>query len=121
MPIPAFPISLFSLVFSPGGHAAPDVPLLLVDIQNLPDLKIQCIIVLLQPLGQVLMHRGFGDTEMPGGSPDGGTGFNHVHSQFTGPFLHWFCHRLPSDAVCSVHYMMKQAGICLLDTMPRRG
>ena len=45
------------------------------------------------------MYGGFGNAEVPGGGPDGGTGFNHVHSQFTGSLLNGVCHMLPSDAV----------------------
>ena len=75
---------LFSLVFSPGGHAAPDMPLLFVDIQHLPHLPIKGAVVLGQPLGNVLMYRGFGNSEMLCGGTDCRAGFNHVHSQLAG-------------------------------------
>ena len=77
------------------GHPAADVALPFVFVQNFPNLKVQRIIVLLQPLGQVFMHRGFGNAEVPGGGPDGGTGFDHVHSRFTGSLLNGVCHMLP--------------------------
>ena len=86
-------------IFPLGGHAAADVAFFLILIQDLTGLGIERIVILLQPLSQILMYRGFGDTEVPGGGPDGGTGFNDVHSQFTGALLNRFFHRLPSDAV----------------------
>ena len=70
----------FSLVFSPGGLTAPDMPLLLVCVQHLPYLQIKLPVTLGQPLLYILMYRGFGNAEMPGGTADGGAGFNHVHS-----------------------------------------
>ena len=42
---------LFSLVLFPGGHAAPDVPLGLVGVQDDLDLFVQGLIVLGQALG----------------------------------------------------------------------
>lgn len=51
--------SSFSSVFSPGGHASPDMPLLLVDLQNLPDLMIQSLIILRQALRKIFVDGGF--------------------------------------------------------------
>ncbi len=86
-------------VFLPGGQAAPDVPLLLILVQNMPDLGIQGIAAQAQLLCQCLVDGGFGNAEVPGSGSDGGTGFDHVHSQFTGSLLQLSFHRLPSDAV----------------------
>ena len=67
-------------VFFPGGHAAPDVPFPFVLIENLPDLQVQRIIALPQPLGQCFVNRGFGNAKLLRSFADSGTGFNHVHS-----------------------------------------
>ena len=88
------------LVFPFGSHSAPDVAFLLVEIQYLPYLKVEDIVILLQPLGKILMYSGFGKAEMAGGAAYRGAGFDHVHSQLTGSLLHGALHRLPSDAVC---------------------
>lgn len=86
---PAFSIFrlAFLLVLPLGSHAAPDMPLLLVFIQNGPDLGIQNGIALGQSLGQGFVDGGFGNAELPGSRADSGTGFNHVHSQLTGALL----------------------------------
>ena len=78
---------LESFIFSLCCHSAPDMAFLFIDIQNLPHLQIQGVVVLLQPVGKILMYRGFGDAEVPGSRADSGTGFDHVHSQLAGPFL----------------------------------
>ena len=91
---------LTAFVFPSCGHAAPDVPLLLVQIQYLPDLQVQAVVVLLQSAGQVLVDGGFGYSEVFCCGPDRGPGFNHVHSQFAGTLLHAVIHLVPSDAVC---------------------
>lgn len=88
---------LLPFVFPPRRHPAPDVAFLLVFLQHLPDLKIQGVVILLQPVGQIFMYGGFGNAEVPGGGPDGGTGFNHVYSHFARAFFHGFFHRHPSD------------------------
>jgi len=110
--------SAFLFVFSLGRQSAPDVPFLLVQVKNPADLHIQGIIVLLQPVGKILMYGGFGDTEVPGGCPDSGTGFNHVHSHFTSPFFQRFCHRHPSDvSVLTENPMPREMEICTLDSI----
>ena len=42
------------------------------------------------------MYGGFGNSVLPGSCPDSSTGFNHVHSQFTGALVQVIFHRLPS-------------------------
>jgi len=91
---------LLFLIFLSGGDAAPYMALGLVLVQDLADLGVQAFIALGQPLGQILMHGGFGNAEMPGGSPDGCAGFNDVHSQLSDTVLDRSLHTLPSDAVC---------------------
>ena len=83
----AGPMLLLLAIFFPGGHSSPDVPFPLVFVQNLPDLQIEWIITLPQPLGQCFVDRGFGNAELLCCRADSGTGFNHVHSQFTGAFF----------------------------------
>ena len=72
------------LVFSLGGHAAADVALALVFVQNGPGLGVEGGIALVKPLGQIFVDGGFGDTEVLGGGADCCAGFDHVHSHFTG-------------------------------------
>ena len=83
-------------VFSPGGHSAADVPLRLVQLQNLPNLYIQRLVYLRQPLGQILVYGGFGNMESLRGGSDGGSGLNHVCSQIAGPLLDRISHKRPS-------------------------
>lgn len=47
-----------ALIFSAGGLAAPQVPLSLVAVQDLPDPEPEQPVRPLQPLGQVLVDRG---------------------------------------------------------------
>jgi hypothetical protein len=63
------------------------MPLLLIAIQNLPNLPVQMLIAPGQPLGQVFMNGGFGDAKVLGGRAYRGTRFNHVHSQCAGSFF----------------------------------
>ena len=110
--------SVVLLVFSLCCHSAPDMPLLLVQIKYLPDLKIQCAVILFQPLGQVLMYRGFGNAEVFCGSTDSSAGFNHVHSHFTGPLLKFCCHGHSSKAsVLTENPMPREMRICTLDSI----
>ena len=107
-------------VFCFGGHAAPDMALLLVEIQDFSDPVIQDPVALFEPLRQILMYGGFGNAEMPWSGAVGGTGFDYVHSQFAGPLLNGGCHMLPSDAVCYRKQPMPvSSDICTLtDTFP---
>jgi hypothetical protein len=89
--------SFVSLVFSSGGETTPDVSLLFIYIQHLPDLKVQITVVLRQALLKILMYRRFGDPKMLGGGADCGAGFDHVHSQAAGALFDGICHIIPSD------------------------
>ena len=89
------PLCLFALVFSSGGHAAPDVPLLAVPVQKGPDLAVERGIAQGKPLAQILVHRGFGDLEVFRRGPHGGPGIDHVHSQLPGPVIHIVRHQIP--------------------------
>jgi hypothetical protein len=86
---------LFPFVFLPGGQATPDVTFPFILIQHLPDLAVQSRAAPGQAGLQILMYRGFGDSEVLRRRADGGSGFNHVHSQFAGALLHGIVHRLP--------------------------
>ena len=50
---------LCTFVFSPRRHAAADVPLRLVAVQQLPDLLIERGVDLFQPLRQILVDGRF--------------------------------------------------------------
>lgn len=106
------------LVFSFGGHAATDVTLLLILIQHLSDLQVQGILTYPKLLGQGFMDGGFGNTEVLCRCPHRCTGFDYVHSQFTGSLLQIFFHRLPSDAVLLENLMRKQSVLCVLTEEP---
>jgi threonine aldolase len=98
------------------------MPLLLVDIQHLPYLRIQSLVALGQPLLKILMYGRFGYAKMLGSGPHCRTRFDHVHSQFADAFLHGICHILPSDAVCyQKNFMRPVWGICVLDTANETG
>lgn len=86
------------------------MPLLLVLVQNFPYLQIKPVVILLQPLRKVLVYCGFGNSELLGGSPYSGSGFDHVHSQLAGPFSHVVFHMVPSDAVCLGKIYAKRRG-----------
>ena len=86
---------LCALVFSAGGHAAPDVPFLSVQVQNLADLPVEQGIAVGQTLAQVLVYRGFGNTEMLRRGPHGSPGVDDVHSQLPGPVIHIVRHQIP--------------------------
>ena len=49
----------FSLVFSPGGQAAPDVALRFVDFKDLSYLRKQDRVILWKTLNQVFVHGRF--------------------------------------------------------------
>ena len=94
------------------------MPLLLVQVQHLPHLNIQRMVIVFQPGGKILMYRGFGNAEVVCGGTDGGTGFDHVNSHFTGPLLKFFCHGHPSEvSVLTENPMPRKMGICTLDSM----
>ena len=65
----------------------------LIDFQNLFYLTVQANIAVPQPLGQIFMHRRFGDPELLCRSADGGAVFDDVHGQIAGPFFHVVCQK----------------------------
>ena len=98
---------LYSFVFLPGGHSAPDMPLLFIQVQYLPHLSIKSGIILRKTLLQVLMDGGFGDAKVFCGSADSCAVFDDVHSQFAGSLLDGIYHGIPSDAVCCQQTLCK--------------
>ena len=81
-------------VFLPGGHAAPDMPLRLIDFQHFLHLDLEPMVYFLQPLGEILVHRRFGDAAVPGGGADGSLMFDDVHGQVPCPLFHVLSHHL---------------------------
>ena len=75
-------------VFFPGGNAAANVALCLVDVQNLLDLQIQRAVELRQSLGDILMYGRLADAEFLRGGADGGPVLYNVKSQAFCPLLH---------------------------------
>ncbi len=82
----SFP-GLYALILAPGGKAAADVPLGLVEIQQHAHLPVQSRIHMRQALGQVLVYGGFGNAEFLRGGADGGPVLDDVLGQVAGPFL----------------------------------
>ncbi len=81
------PVSLYPLVLAAGGHAAPDMPLGLVLVQNGLHLPVQHPVTGGQTLRQILMYGGFADAELFGGGADGGPVLYQVQSQLSGSLL----------------------------------
>ena len=107
------PPVLYSLVLSARGETAADVALGLVLLEDLLHLQIQRPVVDRQPLGQVLMYRGFADTELLRRRADGRSVFNQVKGQRGGPLLH-----VPLQAATllrqneTLHRMRVRAALC---------
>ena len=78
---------LRSLILAPCGEAAADMPLGLVEVQQLTHLPVKPRVHMRQPLGQVLVYGGFGNTEDPGCGADGRLILDDVHGQIAGPLL----------------------------------
>lgn len=77
-----------SLVFFPGGDAAPDVPLGLVLFQYRLSLKVEGPVKGGQPFAQVLVDGGLGNAEFCGRSADGGPILYDVLGELNSPLLH---------------------------------
>lgn len=60
----------------------------LIDLQNVFYLQVKSVIAPFQPLCQILMDCGFGDTEVRRRISDGGSVFDDVRSQIAGSFFH---------------------------------
>jgi len=78
---------LYSFIFAPGGKAAADMPLGLVEIQQLTHLPIQARIHMRQTFCQILMYGGLRHAEFFGGGAHCCPILNDVRSQIAGPFL----------------------------------
>lgn len=79
---------LFRVIFVAGGHAAPDVPLLLVLGQHFLHLVVKAVVDPPQAAGHILMYGRFGDAENPGRGADGLPGsFQDVFAQRDGPLF----------------------------------
>ena len=72
----------------------------LVDVQHLLDLKIQRAVELRQPLGDILMYRGFADSEFGSGGADRGPVFYDVKGKALGPLLHVYLQSTTIPASC---------------------
>ena len=102
------PSELAAFVLFSGSQTTADVAFLLVQIQDLPYLGIQCRIGSAQPLLQILVDRRFGYAEVLCGGADRGAGFDHVHSQPAGSLFNGICHGIPSVAVLLTDYAAGQ-------------
>ena len=80
----------------PLAELAPDVPLGLVLLQHLLGLEVQGAVKGGEPLGQILVHRGFADVEFPSRGAHRGLVLYDVQGQLTGPFFHVSFHTATS-------------------------
>ena len=78
----------FPFVLFPGGQAAPDVSLGLVDLQHHLHLLIQGPVEGGQPLGQVLVYRGFAQAEFLGGTAHRALLFDDLQCTLAGSLFH---------------------------------
>ena len=79
-------------VFLPCSHAAPDMTLLLVHIEDASHLGEQCIVFLSQSFADILVYCAFGYSELTCGAAHGGSVFYNVltehYCSLSGPGLH---------------------------------
>ena len=111
----------FPFVFLSCCHAAADMALSRVDVQDGADLGIKQAVALRQSLGKVLVDRGFGDAKMLRRSAHRSTGFDHVHSQFAGSFFDRVCHKLPSLVCATKENLCARGGEYVSLTAQRHG
>jgi len=109
--------SLAVLIFPLCCHTSTDVALSFVDIKNLPYLYVQPVVICRQPLGQILVYSGFGDSEVLCRCSYSSACVNHIRSQTAGSFLYGVCHNLPSNTMCyPENTMLLGNEICVLDS-----
>ena len=77
----------FAAIFFPGRHAAADMALGLVLLQDCLDLQIQGPVQVREPFTDVLMYGGLTDVKFLGGLPHGGPSFDDVLGETDGPVL----------------------------------
>jgi hypothetical protein len=75
-------------VFSPRGKPAADMPLGLVEVEQLSDLGIESRAAGRQTLGEILVHRGLADAEFRGRGADGAFVLDDIRGQIAGAFLY---------------------------------
>ena len=80
--------SFLTTILFAGGNTASDVPLGLIDFQNLMNLKIERTVELRKPLRNILVYGGFADPEFLRGRADRRLIFYDVLGQLFGPLLH---------------------------------
>ena len=78
----------FVFVFLFGSHAAPQMPLCFVFVQNGFDLIEQSAVDGVEPFGNIFMYSGFGYAVFFSGVADGGFMFNNVHCKLGSPFFY---------------------------------
>jgi len=85
-------------ILFPRRHAAADVPLGLIQVQQLSHLRIHLRLEPGQPLGQILVHRGLGYAKLSCRLTDGALLFNYVLSQIADPLFYIRVHFSPLPA-----------------------
>ena len=91
-----------NLVFSTGCQAAPNMPLRLVFVKDLPHLTVKAFVALWKSLGKVFVYSRFGYTKVLRCVSNGSTGLNYVHCQSAGSILDCVCHMDPSLLISTV-------------------
>lgn len=111
---------LFSFVLPPGGHAAPDMALGLVLVQDLLHLQPQRPVVKGQPLGKVLVYRGFADAELLGGGTHRRAVFYEVKGQLLGPLFQILFDSLPLPTCALTVHIYAEGPMVCLDLLTQR-
>ena len=100
-------------VFPPGSHAAPDMPLCLIDIQNVFDFNIKLRIEFFQPFGYIFMYSRFADSELFSRTADRFLVGDDIFTELDRPLLHNAFHRpRPLEVLCRYMYMRQIGRLC---------
>lgn len=95
-----------------GWRCRPDMPLRLVDVQHLLDLKVQGAVEMGQTFRDVLMYRGLTDAEFRGGGADRGPVLYDVKSQTFRPLFHITLQSATLPRLLLLYPMRRKAGLC---------
>ena len=94
-----------------GSHAAPDVPLGFVYVQDDAGLGSQGRIDVLKPVRNILMYRGLADSELLCRAPHRSVVFYDIIGDFHGPFLNIVLQETPLNSLF-LQSMRRCGAIC---------
>ena len=116
-----WPLFLCTPVLSPGGQAAPDVPLCLVFLQQRLHLNPQRPVVQRQSFADILMDGRLADAEFLCGGAHCRSVFYQVKSQLFGSLFQIFSNRAPLPCRYCPMYMTPRYEICRPSILTRKG